>query len=86
MSVPLKDAIELQFSFYKRITTLCGVILPLSFGFLIELSMLIINLIYAGHFRDDNGLAAVGLGQTLCSLVLVTFVYGVASSVATLIT
>ena len=56
---------------------------PISFGIMLDMAILMANLIYAGRL-GPNDLAAVGLAQSVTYLMMVSFVYGMSSSLDTL--
>lgn len=70
----------------SRIRQLCALVLPLSFGFLLDMIVLLLNLMYAGHMGDPSDLAAVGLSQTFCYMLMMSLVMGVAGSLDSLMT
>ena len=47
-------------SFCRRLFVICKLMIPLSFGIMLDLGILMANLIYAGEL-NSNDLAAVGL-------------------------
>ena len=70
-------------SFSKRLYVICRIMVPLTIGILLDMGVLMSNLIYAGRL-NSNDLAAVGLAQTFSYLLMVSFVYGMSSSLDTL--
>ena len=70
-------------SFSKRLSVICGVLIPLNISILLDMIILMINLIYAGHL-NANDLAAIGLAQTLSYLMMLCFIYGISASLDTL--
>ena len=70
-------------SFSKRLYVICRIMVPLTIGILLDMGVLMSNLIYAGRL-NSNDLAAVGLSQTFSYLLMVSFVYGMSSSLDTL--
>ena len=51
----------MEHSFTKRMSVVCRLALPLNFGRALDMSLQMINLVYAGSFSSED-LAVVGLG------------------------
>lgn len=48
-------------SFSLRLWAICSLATPLCFSFLLDMVVLMLNLVYAGHLDDKDAIAAVGL-------------------------
>ena len=50
----------MEHSFWKRMSVICKLMIPLNFGIMLDMAILMANLIYAGRL-NSNDLAALGL-------------------------
>ena len=73
----------MEHSFTKRMAVICRLMLPLNLGRILDMSLLMINLVYAGRFSSED-LAVVGLAQSVSYLLVVSLLFGLSSSLDTL--
>ena len=71
-------------SFFLRLWEYAKSIVPLNIGLLLELSLVLLNLIFAGKYGNDVSIAAISLSWTFGFLVILGFLNGMAGTLDTL--
>ena len=72
-------------SYSKRLKVICVLMVSLDLSVLFDMSLSIGCLTFAGHVNAVV-LGAVGLGNTFTYLMMISFIFGLASSLDTLLT
>lgn len=72
-------------SLASRLKVICSLMIPLNLSIMLDMALLVGCLTFAGHV-DALVLGAVGLGNSITYLMMVSFTFGFATSLDTLLT